>query len=84
MPLNSERRHRLSPVEVDPVKEAVEFRLLQLVEEREDLLTSAILFRVYYRLREYVRTRPVYPPHETWEEIISYINNGTISIGEER
>ena len=79
VPLNSERRHRLTPVEVTPVMEAVEFHLRQLLEDRVDLLTSSILFRVYYRLREHVNNRPSYPPHDTWEEISSYLSYGTVS-----
>ena len=59
------RRHRLNGVEVNPVMEAVGFRLRHLVEEREDLLTAQILFRVHYRLREHITNRPSYPPHST-------------------
>ena len=59
--------------------EAVEFQLRQLLEDREDLLISSILFRVYYRLREHVTNRPSYPPHDTWEEISSYLSYGTVS-----
>lgn len=75
----SQRRHRLNGVEVPPVMEAVEFRLRQLLEDKEDLLTSSILFRVYYRLREHVTNRPNYPPHGTWEEISSNLSYGTVS-----
>jgi len=75
---SSERRHRLNPVEVDPVKEAVELRLKQLVQKEEDLLTASILLRVYYRLMEHVTNRPSYPPHDTWTEISSYLSYGTV------
>lgn len=78
----SERRHRLNPVEVDPVMVAVYHRLLQLVEDKEDFLTAEILFRVYFRLREYVKSRPSYPPHSTWEEINAFLSFGTVSIKE--
>uniref|UniRef100_A0A6M3LWD9 Uncharacterized protein n=1 Tax=viral metagenome TaxID=1070528 RepID=A0A6M3LWD9_9ZZZZ len=78
----SERRHRLNGVEVDPVMVAVYHRLLRLVEEKEDLLTAEILFRVYYRLKEHVTNRPSYPPHDTWSEISSYLTNGTVLVGE--
>lgn len=74
----SQRRHRLNGDEVTPVMEAVHHRLLQLVGMRGDLLTAEILFRVYFRLREHVTNRPSYPPHDTWEEISSYLN-GTVS-----
>ena len=79
VPKYSERRHRLTPVEVDPVMEAVYHRLLQLVEEKKDLPTAEILFRVYYRLREHITNRPSYPPHDTWDEISSYLSYGTVS-----
>ena len=75
----SQRRHRLNGYEVPPVMEAVEFQLRQLLEDKEDLLMSSILFRVYYRLREQVTNRPNYPPHGTWEEISSYLSYGTVS-----
>ena len=73
----SERRHRLNPVEVAPVMEAVEFRLKQLVKEKDDLPTASILFRVNFRFKEYVTSRPSYPPHKTWEEMSSYLWYGT-------
>lgn len=76
--LNSERRHRLNGVEVDPVMVAVYYRLLQLVEERDDLPMAEILFRVHFRLREHVTNRPQYPAHGTWSEIRAYLN-GTVS-----
>ena len=37
-----------------PVREAVEFKLKQLVKEKDDLLTASILFRVNFSLKEYV------------------------------
>ena len=75
----SQRRHRLNGYEVPLVMEAVEFQLRQLLEDKENLLTSSILFKVYYRLREHVTNRPSYPSHSTWEEISSYLSYGTIS-----
>ena len=78
----AERRHRLNGDEVIPVMEAVEFQLRQLVEEKENMQTASILFRVYFRLREHVTNRPQYPSHGTWPEISSYLSNGTVSIKE--
>ncbi len=75
----SQRRHRLNGLEVPSVMEAVEFQLKQLLEDKADLLTTSILFRVYFRLREHVTNRPNYPPHGTWEEISSYLSYGTVS-----
>ena len=81
----SERRHRLNPVEVDPVKEAVHFYLLRLLEERQDLLTASIPFRAFYRIDAYCKkNKPSYPPHDTWEEIgnypgLRYHKSGTVS-----
>jgi hypothetical protein len=79
VPKYSERRHRLNGDEVDPVKEAVYHKLLQLLEEKEDLPTAEILFHVYYRLREHVTSRLNYPPHSMWSEIRSYLDYGTVS-----
>ncbi|MCW3988822.1 MAG: hypothetical protein NWE88_01955 [Candidatus Bathyarchaeota archaeon] len=78
---STERRHRLNGVELDPVMVAVYHRLLRLVEEKDDLRTAAILFRVYYRLREHIINRPHYSSHSGWSEIASYLN-GTVSIKE--
>ena len=81
----SERRHRLNPVEIDPVKEACYHRLLHLLEERvpEDLLEASALFRVWYRIHTYCTSKPAYPSHDTWDGIASNIlNNGTVSRGE--
>jgi len=82
VPYSVERRHRLYPVEVGPVMESVEFQLRHLVKEEEDLLTASILFRVFYRLKEHVKSRPSYPVHSTWSEIQAYMN-GTVSDGED-
>ena len=69
----SQRRHRLNPNEVSPVLEAVDFRLKQLVHDREDLPSAMVLLRVYYRLKEHVTARPKYPAHKSWAEIIEYL-----------
>lgn len=82
VPKYSERRHRLNPVEIDPVKEACYHRLFYLLEERahEDLLEASILFRVWYRIDTYCTSKPAYPPHDTWEGIASNIlNYGAVS-----
>ncbi|MBA7646475.1 hypothetical protein ES703_54239 [subsurface metagenome] len=75
----SQRRHRLNSDEVPPVKKAVYHRLLYLLEEKEDILTAEILFRVFFRLNEHVTNRPSYPPHGTWSEMSYYLSNGTVS-----
>ena len=84
VPKYSERRHRLNPVEVDPVMEAVGFRLRQLVEEKQDLRTAEILFRVYFRLREYVTSARARHAVKLRKEVsqvslISYIIGGGAS-----
>jgi len=73
----SQRRHRLNGDEVTPVMEAVETRLKQLIHDKEDLPSAMVLFRVFYRIREYVKSRPVYPLHESWAEISEYIYANT-------
>jgi len=72
------RRHRIHGAELGPVKEAVHTDLLRRLEDREDLLTTAILFRFWYRIETHVTNKPRYPPHETWGEIEAHMNYGTI------
>ncbi len=76
-----QRRHRLNPQEIDPIKKTCYHRLFHFLEEcaPRDLLEAAALFRVYYRLREHVTNRPSYPSHSTWEEISAYLSYGTVS-----
>ena len=82
VPKYSERRHRLNPLEINPVRDACHHRLIQLLQERapEDLLEASILFRVWYRIHTYCTSKPGYPPHDTWDGIASNIlNYGTVS-----
>lgn len=82
VPLNSERRHRLNSIEIDPVKEACYYRLINLLEERapEDLVEASALFRAWYRIHTYCTSKPAYPSHDTWDGIASNIlNYGTVS-----
>ena len=74
----SQRRHRINPQEIDPIKAACFQRLTHFLEERApgDLPEAVYLFRVYYRLNEHVAARPRYPPHGSWNEIVAYLNNG--------
>ncbi len=71
IPKHSESRHRLNPVEIDPVKEDCYQRLLHLLEERapEDLREASPLFRVWYRIDTHCTGKPAYPFHSTWEEV---------------
>ena len=75
----SERRHRLNLMEINPVKDACWNRLIQLLQDRdpEDLLDAVALFMVWYRIENYVKNKPKYPPHETFEQIASSLNYGT-------
>ena len=77
----SERRHRLNAIEIIPVKNACCNRLLQLLRDRnpEALLEAIALFRVWYRIEHYVRNKPKYPPHNSFEQIASGLNYGTES-----
>ena len=82
VPKRSERRHRLNPVEIDPVKDACYYRLLHLLEERapENLLEAQTLFRVWYRIHIYCTSKPAYPIHDNWNGIATNILNiGTVS-----
>lgn len=57
------------------VKEAVHADLLRRLRDREDLLTTSILFRFWYRIHVHCRNKPAYPDHETWEAIESYMES---------
>jgi len=74
------RRHRLNPDEVGPVRDAALARLLALVKARnpERLVEAQSLFRVWYRIYNYVTNRPDYPPHDTWDQISTSLGNGTV------
>jgi len=78
----SERRHRLRGDELEPAKEAIHRDLLRRLEERDDLLATACLFRAWYRMEVYCKNKPSYPAHDTWEEIQAYIDYGNVSSGE--
>jgi len=77
----SERRHRLGPDEIEPVRDAALNRLHALLEDREpdELDEARALFRIWYRIHHYVTSRPVYPPHGTREEMSDYLTFGTVS-----
>ena len=74
----TERRHRIHSMEVGPTTQAIHRDLLRRVEERDNLLTTSTLFRLWYRLSTYCTGKPSYPPHETWEALAAHLN-GTIT-----
>lgn len=74
---SSERRHRIHGLELPHVKEAVHADLLRRLAERDDLLTTAILFRFWYRIETHCTNKPKYPPHETWREMEAHMGYGT-------
>ena len=73
----SERRHRIHGIELPPVKEVVHTDLLRRLRDREDLLTTAILFRFWYRIQTHCTNKPSYPDHDTWEALESCMGYGT-------
>lgn len=75
-----ERRHRLNQDEIEPVRDAALARLLALVKARdpERLGEARALFRVWFRIHNYVTNRPDYPPHDTWDQISTSLGNGTV------
>jgi hypothetical protein len=82
VPLFSQRRHRLHPVEVPAVMTAVRLRLQQLVKERSNFDEAIVLFRVLTRFEVHRSGRPNYVEPLTWEIIRGYLKNGTI-LGED-
>ena len=75
----SERRHRIQSIELEPVKEAIYQDLIRRLESKEDLYSAACLFRFWYRLENHITSKPIYPPHDSWDQIRAYIFNGTIN-----
>ena len=75
----SERRHRLQGDELQPVKEAVYRDLVRRIESRDDLLITACLFRVWFRMETHCKNKPSYPGHSTWEELEASLGFGTVS-----
>ena len=67
----------MSSGEIEPVINACFKNLLHLVgkNDPEDLLEDGYLFQVFFRINEHVTSRPTYPPHETMEEISSYLGH---------
>ena len=76
----SMRRHRLNSDEIEPVHDAALERLQLLVQEREPerLYEAGSLFRIWHRIHFYVRNKPSYPPHETYELIKAHLTYGTV------
>ena len=77
----SERRHRLNPDEIEPVRDAAHDMLVSLLELRDPstLDEAGSLFRIWYRIARYVRNKPSYPPHESWDEIALQLTYGTVN-----
>lgn len=75
----SERRHRLRGDELEPVREAVHRDLLRRIEDHDDLLVTASLFRAWFRMEVYCRNKPKYPLHESWEQMEAYLGFGTVT-----
>lgn len=76
----SQRRHRLNPDEIEPVRDAALYRLLQLVKTRGPgtLDEAGSLFRIWYRITYYIRNKPSYPKHGTYELISAQLPYGTV------
>ncbi len=75
----SERRHRLQGYELNPVKEAVYRDLVRRIESRDDLLLTASLFRIWFRMETHCKNKPSYPGHSTWEELEASLAFGPVS-----
>jgi len=77
----SERRHRLNPDEIEPVRDAAHDRLVNLSDLRDPstLNEAQSLYRLWYRISRYVRNKPSYPPHESWDEVALQLTYGTVN-----
>ena len=59
--------------EFEPVFRAVQYRLFQLVENRENFPEAEALFKVLYRFENCKPGRPLYPQEVNWQLIADYI-----------
>ena len=73
VPLNQERRHRLSDEEVPEVIEGLKLRLLQHLETEDYLEAATVAFRAFYRLITHQVGRPNYPEPVTWNTIAEWL-----------
>ena len=71
---HTRRRHGLYPHEFGPVFRAVNQRLLQLLEDRENFLEAEALFRVLWRFENCKVGRPQYPEEINGQLIKEHIN----------
>jgi len=79
----SERRHRISGGELEPVTIAAETQLRLWLETRyiEDEYNAKHLFKLLWRIRHHREGRPDYPEDGeiTWGVIEAHLSNGTIT-----
>ncbi len=73
------RRHRLNGFEIEPVKESVRTRLIELLESRKRKTEAEVLFRVWYRLETHCTNRPNYPEF-SWSTLRFYIRPETVPL----
>ena len=71
------RRHRIHSIEFPPAHEAVTRDLQRRIEERNVLLSTTLFFRLWYRIETRCTHKPIYPPHETWEDLELATGYGT-------
>jgi len=69
-----QRRHRILGPEMEPVIDAVRYRLHDLLNERNPKAFEEawLLFRVLYRLKAHSPGRPDYP-EASWEAVEGYL-----------
>ena len=74
-----DRRHRLNADEVPLVRGLVLEKLVDLYEERRDLLEAEEFYRVIYRMDHNMPGRPAYPEPFTWTDLEAYLKkNGPL------
>ncbi len=76
------RRHRLNAGEVPLVRGLVLRKLVELYEERRDLLQAEEFYRVIHRMDHNRPGRPEYPEPFAWPYLGAYLEvNGPLEVG---
>lgn len=67
------RRYKICDEQVTEIVKGLRLRLMQLLEEREDLEAATHALHILHRLTHCLQSRPSYPKPVTWDLIESYL-----------
>ena len=67
------RRYKICDEQVTEIVKGLRLRLMQFLEEREDLEAATHAFHILHRMTYRLQSRPSYPRPVTWDLIESYL-----------